>query len=123
MATVYTDADASLEALKGKTVAILGYGSQGHAQALNLRDSGVEVIIGVRPGFSWERAASDGFPVMSIPDAVQNAEVLMLLINDEAQPRCTPNRLRPPCVRGIRSASRMGSISISGRLCRRSGWM
>ncbi len=95
MATVYTDADASLEALRSKTVAILGYGSQGHAQALNLRDSGVEVIIGVRPGFSWERAESDGFPVMTIPDAVQNAEVLMLLINDEAQPAVFREQIAP----------------------------
>ncbi|MCX7992909.1 MAG: ketol-acid reductoisomerase [Fimbriimonadales bacterium] len=86
MAQVYTDADAPLTPLQGRTVAILGYGSQGHAQAQNLRDSGVKVIVGARPGISWERADSDGFEVCTVAEAVQRADVLMLLVNDEQQP-------------------------------------
>lgn len=95
MATVYTDADASLELLKAKRVGLLGYGSQGHAQALNLRDNGIEVVIGVRPGLSWERAQRDGFPVMSIVEAVRTADVLMILINDEAQPQVFAEQVAP----------------------------
>lgn len=95
MATVYTDADASLELLKAKRVGLLGYGSQGHAQALNLRDNGIEVVIGVRPGLSWERAQTDGFPVMSIVEAVRTADVLMMLINDEAQPQVFAEQVAP----------------------------
>ncbi|MER3402199.1 MAG: ketol-acid reductoisomerase [Armatimonadota bacterium] len=95
MATVYTDADASLELLKAKRVGLLGYGSQGHAQALNLRDTGIELVIGVRPGFSWERAQTDGFPVMSIAEAVRTADVVMMLINDEAQPQVFAEQVAP----------------------------
>lgn len=95
MAQVYTDADAPLEPLLAKRVALLGYGSQGHTQALNLRDSGIEVIIGARPGFSWERAQSDGFPVMTIAEAVRQADVLMVLLNDEAQPAVYREQIAP----------------------------
>lgn len=95
MAQVYTDADAPLEPLLAKRVALLGYGSQGHAQALNLRDSGIEVLIGARPGFSWERAQSDGFPVMTVAEAVCQADVLMILLNDEAQPAVYREQIVP----------------------------
>ena len=61
----YYEKDANVELLQGKTVAVIGYGSQGHAQAQNLRDSGVEVVVGVRPGKSYEVAKADGFEVMS----------------------------------------------------------
>jgi len=101
MATVYTDADAPLEILQGKTIALLGYGSQGHAQALNLRDSGLKVVIGVRHGGSWERAQEDGFPVMTIPEAVAEAEVLMMLISDEHQPRVWDESVAPYLRPGI----------------------
>jgi ketol-acid reductoisomerase len=95
MAQVYTDTDAPLTPLQSRTVAILGYGSQGHAHALNLRDSGLHVIIGARRGLSWERAQADGFAVHPIPDAVQRADVLMLLVNDEQQPRLYAEQIAP----------------------------
>lgn len=95
MAQVYTEADAPLTPLQHRTVAIIGYGSQGHAQAQNLRDSGIRVIVGARTGLSWERARHDGFEVMSVPEAVANAEVLMLLVNDEAQPALYREQIAP----------------------------
>ncbi|MEN3001569.1 MAG: ketol-acid reductoisomerase [Armatimonadota bacterium] len=101
MATVYTDADAPMEVLQGKMIALIGYGSQGHAQAFNLRDSGLRVIIGVRQGGSWERAQADGFPVMSIPEAVREADVIMMLISDEHQPRVFAESVAPYLRTGV----------------------
>ena len=95
MAQVFTEADAPLTPLLSRTVAIIGYGSQGHAQAQNLRDSGVKVIIGARQGLSWERAQADGFEVCSVADAVQRADVLMLLVNDEQQPQLYAEQIAP----------------------------
>ena len=86
MAKMYYEKDCDLSKLDGKVVAIIGYGSQGHAHALNLRDSGVNVIIGLRPnGNSWPVAEKDGFTVMPVAEATQKADVIMILINDEAQ--------------------------------------
>ncbi|KAH0998166.1 ketol-acid reductoisomerase [Candidatus Tremblaya phenacola] len=76
-------ADGSLENIKSKSVTIVGYGSQGHAHALNLRDSGIEVTIGLRHGSSWNNAIKNDFVVKSIPEAVRNADLVMLLIPDE----------------------------------------
>ena len=85
-ATIYYENDADLSHLKGKTVAILGYGSQGHAQAQNLRDSGCDVIIGQRPGSpNHELAVSHGFEPMSIAAATQAGDVINLLLPDEVQ--------------------------------------
>ena len=81
---VYYDADADLGRLRGRTVAIIGYGSQGHAHALNLRDSGVTVIVGLRPGgASWARAAAEGLDVRPVADAARAANVVMLLVPDQ----------------------------------------
>ncbi len=81
---IYTDADASLDPIKDKTVAVLGYGSQGHAHALNLRDSGVKVIIGLREGSSSApKAEAEGLEVLAVADAVAKADVVMLLVPDE----------------------------------------
>ncbi|MBR3084266.1 MAG: ketol-acid reductoisomerase [Oscillospiraceae bacterium] len=86
MAKMYYEKDCDLSALDGKTVAIIGYGSQGHAHALNLRDSGCKVIVGLRRnGKSWPVAERDGFEVMTVPEATQKADVIMILINDENQ--------------------------------------
>lgn len=63
------DKDADVSVLNGKTVAVIGYGAQGRAQALCMRDSGVHVIIGIRPGKSWDAATQDGFEVMSVDEA------------------------------------------------------
>jgi ketol-acid reductoisomerase len=82
---VYYDRDVNGELLKDKTIAIIGYGSQGHAHAQNLRDSGNQVIAGLRPGKSWNAALEDGFTVMKVSEAVQKADVIMILVNDEWQ--------------------------------------
>ncbi|MEO2241152.1 MAG: ketol-acid reductoisomerase [Euryarchaeota archaeon] len=88
MAKIYGDEDASLDVLEGRTVAVIGYGNQGEAQAKNLRDSGVDVIIGVREGGpSWKRAREDGFEVLPIPEAAEQGDVVHILIPDEVQPR------------------------------------
>ena len=80
----YYDADVDWSHLAGKTVAVLGYGSQGRAQAANLRDSGLAVIVGVRPGRSFEAASADGFTVMPVADATSRADVLAMLVPDES---------------------------------------
>ena len=86
MVKMYYEKDCNLDALNGKTIAVVGYGSQGHAHALNLRDSGCNVIIGLRKGGkSWPVAEKDGFEVYTVPEAVQKADIIMILINDEAQ--------------------------------------
>ena len=86
MAKMYYEKDCDLNYLKGKTVAVIGYGSQGHAHALNLRDSGVDVVIGLRKGGkSWAVAEKDGFQVMTTAEATQKADIIMILINDENQ--------------------------------------
>lgn len=85
MPTVYHDEDADLSALDGETVAILGYGSQGRPQALNLRDSGVDVIVGNVHDDSWERAEEDGFDVYPVAEAAARADVVTVLVPDEFQ--------------------------------------
>ncbi|MBQ6388627.1 MAG: ketol-acid reductoisomerase [Mogibacterium sp.] len=86
MVKMYYEKDCNLDALNGKTIAVVGYGSQGHAHALNLRDSGCHVIVGLRKGGkSWPVAEKDGFEVYTVPEAVQKADIIMILINDEAQ--------------------------------------
>jgi len=87
MAKIYTDRDASLDPLKGKLIAVIGYGIQGRAQALNMRDSGLDVVVGVRKGGkSWDTASSEGFKVYEIQDAVEMADVILVLIPDMEQP-------------------------------------
>ena len=95
MAKVYYQEDASLQALQGKTVAVVGYGSQGHAQAQNLRDSGVRVVIGLRRGRSWEQAERDGFEVNTVDEAVKQADVIQLLMPDEVQARVYQDQVAP----------------------------
>ena len=86
MAKMYYEKDCDLNQLNGKKIAIVGYGSQGHAHALNLRDSGCDVIIGLRKGGkSWPVAEKDGFQVYTVAEATKLADIIMILINDEAQ--------------------------------------
>jgi ketol-acid reductoisomerase len=86
MAQLFYAQDCNLDLLKGKTVAVVGYGSQGHAHALNLHDSGVNVIVALRKGSpSWEKAENDGLTVTTTPEAAQKADLVMILINDEKQ--------------------------------------
>src|SRR3977135_1913420 len=83
---MYYDDDADLSLLDGKTVAIIGYGSQGHAHALNLKDSGVSVVVGLRPdSSSVAKAREHGLEVLDIPDAAAKGDVVMILLPDEKQ--------------------------------------
>ena len=86
MATIYYDQDADLSYLQGKTVAVLGYGSQGHAHAQNLRDSGINVVVGLpETSRSRERAAADGFEVLSVAEAARRGDVISMLMPDHVQ--------------------------------------
>ena len=85
-AKVYYDNDADLTLLEGKKLAVIGYGSQGHAHALNLRDSGMDVRVGLRPGSKrWTQAEEAGLAVKTVEEAAKEGEVIMILINDEVQ--------------------------------------
>lgn len=95
MAKMYYDADCNLDLLKGKKVAIIGYGSQGHAHALNLRDSGVDVTVGLYEGSkSWAKAEAEGFKVALAEDAAAASDVIMILINDEKQKKLYRKAIR-----------------------------
>jgi len=86
MAKRYYEKDGNLANLKGRTVAIIGYGSQGHAHALNLRDSGVDVVVGLYEGSkSWAKAEATGLKVMSVADAAKAANIIMILVSDHIQ--------------------------------------
>ena len=83
MAKMYYEQDCDLQVLNGRKIAIIGYGSQGHAHAQNLRDSGCDVIVGLRKGKSWAKAEEDGFTVMTVPEATKAADIIVMLVNDE----------------------------------------
>jgi len=93
---VYYDKDADLSLIKGKKVTIVGYGSQGHAHALNLKDSGVEVTVGLRKdGASWKKAEAAGLKVEEIAKAVKDADVVMILLPDENIPQVYNEEVAP----------------------------
>lgn len=101
MAIIYYDKDADLEQLKGKTVAVLGYGSQGHAQAQNLRDSGVKVIVGLKAGSkSWARAQTDGLEVAETAAAAAAGDVIQLLMPDHVQTQVYERDIKPHLTEG-----------------------
>ncbi len=81
---IYYDADADTAVLADKKIAIIGFGSQGHAHALNLKESGMDVVIGLREGRSWDKAVQAGLKVMPVADAVKSSDVVMLLTPDES---------------------------------------
>ena len=96
MARMYYDTDANLDLLTQKTVAIIGYGSQGHAHALNLKDSGINVIVGLYPGSkSAEKAKAAGLTVYSVAEAAQKADLIMILLPDEAQKSVYKQEIEP----------------------------
>ena len=96
MVKMYYEKDCNLDALNGKVIAIIGYGSQGHAHALNLRDSGCNVIIGLRKGGkSWPVAEKDGFEVYTVAEAAKKADIVMILINDEVQAAVYKSEIAP----------------------------
>ncbi|MGE5238515.1 MAG: ketol-acid reductoisomerase [Chloroflexota bacterium] len=100
MVTVYYDKDANLDILKGRKIVIMGYGSQGHAHANNLRESGMDVTVGLRRGSSWDKAAAAGFTVMTPADAAKIADVIMILLPDEFQADVYRNEIAPNMKRG-----------------------
>ncbi len=101
MARIFYQQDCDLQRLSGKTVAIIGYGSQGHAHALNLKDSGVDVIVGLYEGSkSWAKAESQGLRVMTSAEAAKNADIIMILINDEKQAKLYKESIEPNLTEG-----------------------
>ena len=98
---IFYQADCDLNKLNGKTVAIIGYGSQGHAHALNLKDSGVNVVVGLYKGSkSWEKAERQGVKVMTAAEAAAIADIIMILINDEKQAKLYKESIEPNLTEG-----------------------
>ena len=101
MAKMYYDQDANLDLLKGKTIAIIGYGSQGHAHAQNLRDSGLTVIVGQRPGSAnYQAAINDGFKPISAAEATKQADFIQILAQDQFQAIIYNNDIAPNLTAG-----------------------
>ena len=101
MAKIFYQEDCNLSLLEDKTIAIIGYGSQGHAHALNLKDSGCKVIIGLYEGSkSWDKAVKQGFEVYTAAEAAKKADIIMILINDEKQAALYKNDIEPNLVAG-----------------------
>ena len=100
-ARIFYQQDCDLQKLAGKTVAIIGYGSQGHAHALNLKDSGVDVIVGLYEGSkSWAKAEAQGLKVMTSAEAAKAADIIMILINDEKQAALYKESIEPNLTEG-----------------------
>ena len=101
MARIFYQQDCDLQKLAGKTVSIIGYGSQGHAHALNLKDSGVDVIVGLYEGSkSWAKAEAQGLKVMTSAEAAKAADIIMILINDEKQAALYKESIEPNLTEG-----------------------
>jgi hypothetical protein len=115
---VYYDKDCDLSLIKGKTVAIIGYGSQGHAHAQNLNDSGVKVVVGLRKGgASWDKVGKAGLTVMEVNDAVKAADVVMILLPDEQIAEVYRNNVEPNIKQGARWRSPTASTCTTTRSC------
>lgn len=96
MATIYYESDVNFDLLKERTVAVIGYGAQGRAQSLNLKDSGANVVIGLRPtGASWPKAEADGHTVKSVDEAAAMADIVQILIPDEQHGTVYQNQIEP----------------------------
>jgi ketol-acid reductoisomerase len=101
MATIYYEKDGNLDDLASKTVAIVGYGSQGHAHALNLKDSGIDVVVGLYQGSkSWPKAEAAGLKVMTVAEATKAADVIMILVSDHLQGDLYSNEMAPHLSKG-----------------------
>lgn len=118
---VYYDKDCDINIIKSKTVAMIGFGSQGHAHAENLRDSGVKVVVGLKQGgASWGKAAAKGFEVYSVAEATALADVVMILLPDESQAEIYKNEIEPNLKTGATIAFGHGFNIHYGRIIPRS---
>ena len=97
---MFYNEDADLKHLSDKKIAIIGYGSQGHAQAQNLKDSGLDVLIGLRKGGSWDQALKDGFKVLSVAEAANRGDIVQLLLPDERQAAVYKAEIEPQLQEG-----------------------
>jgi ketol-acid reductoisomerase len=114
---VYYDKDCNIELIKSKKVAMIGFGSQGHAHAENLRDSGVEVVVGLRKGgASWAKAEAKGFDVKTVADATAGSDVVMILLPDENQADIYTNEIKPNLKEGAYLAFGHGFNIHYGRI-------
>ena len=120
---IYYDKDCDLSIIKGKRVTIIGYGSQGHAHANNLKDSGVEVTVALRPdSSSVAKAEASGLPVKSVADAVKEADVVMVLTPDEFQSQLYKGEIEPNIKQGAVLAFAHGSAFTITRLFHAKTW-
>jgi len=102
LSNIYYDKQADLKYIKKKTVAIIGYGSQGHAHARNLHDSGIKVVVGLRKGSDhWKRAEKEGLNVMTVPEATKIADIIMILIPDDKQRSMYIQDIEPNLKKGM----------------------
>ncbi len=101
MIKVYYDKDADLKVLRKKKIVVMGYGSQGHAHANNLKESGLDVIVGIRKGSGWDKAEKAGFKVMTPSDAAKVADVVMILLPDEYQADIYNSEIAPNMKKGV----------------------
>lgn len=114
---VYYDKDCDISLIRSKKVAMIGFGSQGHAHAENLRDSGVEVVVGLKKGgSSWAKAEAKGFKVLSVADASKEADVVMILLPDESQASIYKNEIEPNLKEGATIAFGHGFNIHYGRI-------
>jgi ketol-acid reductoisomerase len=114
---VYYDKDCNIELIKSKKVAMIGFGSQGHAHAENLRDSGVEVIVGLRKGgSSWAKAEAKGFETLTVAEATAKADVVMILLPDENQSEIYYSEIKPNLKAGATIAFGHGFNIHYGRI-------
>jgi len=115
MAKIYYENDANLELIRGKTIGIIGFGSQGHAHALNLRDSGMNVMVGLYPGSkSWQQAQVAGLRVGPVEEVARSADIIMMLAPDQVQKKIYDESIAPSLRAGQRFID--GSAPL-GRIC------